>query len=626
MKSTISSKLSLAFGVLVFVVLIFAGFLVYFQFERELSLTINNSLETTSELIKKNVNASIKYNSDEVRKDLLIAEYLLGNNVTVSKDKTRLFNIHNIINEQEKLIEIPVMEVDGTPISGENLLVDEIAERTQGIVTMYQLVPEGFIAISTNKRNRDGKSALGEFIPAGSPIHTLVMRERTYYGRDYFAKNWHFVAYKKVFQDDEVIGAICVAQKQVELEKLRREIESVVVGNESVPYIIDAVAKTVLLPRPKNEIMDYSTLIDISFMRSGRIIYTHQIPNENCTEQWLAYFKFIPEMNWIIFVGSSMQDFYGGLYKMRDSMLLIIGGAILLAITLSVILGRQITKPLTVITSKIKEISEGDADLSKKLYIRSNDEVGLLAEYFNTFVGKLRDFQEVERHRLELLIRDIQMNALQAQINPHFLYNTLETIRFMIVMKNEKAVDMVKLLADLFRVSIGRGEAFVTFRHELEHVNLYLAIQKIRYSNRFSVEIDIPESILNLYTVKFIFQPIVENSVHHGFEELDSGGIISIAARLKGDMVRIEISDNGTGIPEEQLNRLQEQLQGRKKPGSVGLQNVYDRIHLHFGDKYGLELQDRKSGGVHVIIWVPVLMKKPQDDYINDTSLLIFNS
>jgi len=224
MKSTISSKLSLAFGVLVFVVLIFAGFLVYFQFERELSLTINNSLETTSELIKKNVNASIKYNSDEVRKDLLIAEYLLGNNVTVSKDKTRLFNIHNIINEQEKLIEIPVMEVDGTPISGENLLVDEIAERTQGIVTMYQLVPEGFIAISTNKRNRDGKSALGEFIPAGSPIHTLVMRERTYYGRDYFAKNWHFVAYKKVFQDDEVIGAICVAQKQVELEKLRREI------------------------------------------------------------------------------------------------------------------------------------------------------------------------------------------------------------------------------------------------------------------------------------------------------------------------------------------------------------------------------------------------------------------
>ncbi len=626
MKSTISSKLSLAFGVLFFVVLIFAGFLVYFQFERELSFTINNSLETTSELIKKNVNASIKYNSDEVRKDLLIAEYFLGNDVTLSEENTRYFNIRNIINEQERLIEIPVMEVDGVPISGDNLLIDEIAERTQGIVTMYQLLPEGFVAISTNKKYRNGKSALGEFIPAGSPIHTLVMRERTYYGRDYFAKNWHFVAYKKILQAGEVIGAICVAQKQVELDKLQREIESVVVGNESVPYIIDAVSKTVLLPRPVNEIMDYSTLIDISFKRNGKIIYTHQVPNEKRTEQWLAYFKFIPEMNWIIFVGSSMQDFYGGLYKMRDSMLLIIGGAILLSITLSVILGRQITMPLTIITSKIKEISEGEANLSKKLYIKSNDEVGLLAEYFNTFVGKLRDFQEIERHRLELFIRDIQMNALQAQINPHFLYNTLETIRFMIVMKNEKAVDMVKLLADLFRVSIGRGEAFVTFRRELEHVNLYLAIQKIRYSDRFSVEIDIPDYILNLYTVKFLFQPIVENSVHHGFEELDSGGVISIKANLEGDIVRIEISDNGTGMSREELYRLREQLEGKKKPGSVGLQNVYDRIHLHFGDKYGLELQEEKSGGIKVMIWVPILEKKPQDDYVNDTARLIFNS
>jgi two-component system sensor histidine kinase YesM len=281
------------------------------------------------------------------------------------------------------------------------------------------------------------------------------------------------------------------------------------------------------------------------------------------------------------------------------------------------LIGNRIALPIISITEKIKKISEGEADFSTHLDIRSNDEIGRLAEYFNTFVEKLSNLQELDHREVELMLKDTQMNALQAQINPHFLYNTLETIRFMISAHDVRAVEMVQILADLFRISIGKGEVYVDFSREICHLELYIALQKIRYGDLFVVEMDFPEDIRALFTLKFILQPIVENCITHAFEEIEGGGRIRIQARRNEESILIQILDNGSGIPEDKLHSIQEQFLGKQKKGSVGLQNVFDRIKLHFGEQFGLDIDSNPGFGTVINIRVPVLTEIPSKPIVS---------
>ena len=215
------------------------------------------------------------------------------------------------------------------------------------------------------------------------------------------------------------------------------------------------------------------------------------------------------------------------------------------------------------------------------------------------------------------------MNALQAQINPHFLYNTLETIRFMITMKDERAVDMVKQLARLFRISIGDGASYVTVRNELEHVKLYIDLQRYRYTDRFSVVYDIDEHLLDLYTLKFILQPIVENSILHAFADFSQGGLITISAYEMEGKLLVSVHDNGSGMDPLTLDRVHDGLRKAEGINSVGLRNVYDRIRLHFGNDYYLRVESNAEG-TEVLLMLPLLKLKPKSTYIGENSKPVF--
>lgn len=623
----LSSKLGLAYGLLFALVLAFSGIFVYTQVETVVNNTVNNSLDSTSDLIKRIVEVSIENKRGETVKDMIVAEHFIGEGIALDPERLVDISVYNPVNETRESLRIPEMTIGGRSILTDHWLVDQIHLSTGGTVAFFQMTDSGLVCVSSSDRNTPGLNGIGWLIHEDQSNYTLIMRNGTWFSRDYdyYGKQWFFTGFKLIESEDQVIGAIYVAQKQTQLDRLRQDILSIPVGQEGFPFIIDYVGKVVVHPDLEGKhLMHHEYMLDLVFQRNGRIQYQQRDDRTGRLTEHVAFFKYIEEMNWIVIVGSTKYDFFGSLYAVRLMMLIVFGTAILTSQILSLFLGRQITKPIVHITEKIREISEGEANLSRTLDIRTNDEVGRLSEYFNTFVKKLKNINDLERHGVEVMLRDTQMNALQAQINPHFLYNTLETIRFMISMKDQRAVEMVKLLAKLFRVSIGKGEKYVTVRSELEHVELYLGIQKIRYSDRFTIEIDIAEEILDLYTVKFLLQPLVENSIHHGFAEIEGGGLIRISAFRRNDRLVLELYDNGCGISARELQAIRQRLSRAEQCASVGLQNVYDRIQLHFGAQYSLNIDSRPGEWTRTTLNLPWLTLRPKTTYISENKRPVF--
>ncbi|MGD1833903.1 MAG: Cache 3/Cache 2 fusion domain-containing protein [Sphaerochaetaceae bacterium] len=594
----------------------------YYRIEKIITETVDANLDSSSDLIARIVEASIENKRGEVQKDLIVANHYIGEDYHLDRSRMKVIKGYNPIRESDVTLEVPSLTVSGFDVSSDHEIVDTIGEKTGGTASIFVHTERGFVCVSTNDREGKRFQGLGWLIPKNSSLYTLIMREKTWYGRDYdyIDKEWIFTGFRLLYEDGEVVGALHVAQDQVQMELLREQLLSIPVGNKGTPYIVDYLGRVVLHPEDEGkQLMNHEDIVELVFKRNGRIEYSQIDAKSMKPVKYLAYFKYISEMNWIVIVGSTMDDFYGSLYTIRIFFIVVFGVSLLVAQFVGLYLGRRITQPIGQITRKIRELSEGDVNLSSSLDVRSNDEIGRLAEYFNTFVKKLKNLNDLEHHGIDIMLREAQMNSLQAQINPHFLYNTLETIRFMIVMKDERAVEMVKLLAKLFRISIGDGESYVTLRKELEHARLYIDLQKYRYTERFSVEYDIDDSLLDLYTLKFILQPIVENSIVHAFSDIERGGVITISVRVSDNKLVISVRDNGSGMDRVTLDRVHSALEQSNCINSVGLKNVHDRISLHFGSDYHLSIQS-SDGGTEVVMVLPYLTLKPKSTYIGENN------
>ncbi|MBI9096697.1 MAG: Cache 3/Cache 2 fusion domain-containing protein [Sphaerochaeta sp.] len=587
---------------------------------------VDANLDTSSALITKIVETSIENKRGEIPKDVIVAQHYIGEDISLDRLTVKNLRIYNPVRETYFEMDVPSLFIAGQDVSTDHGVVDQISEKTAGVVSLYVLTDKGFVCVSSSDRNTEVFQGIGWLIPTNSPIYTLLMREGTWYGRDYdyIDKEWVFTGYQLLYERGEVIGATYVSQDQVQMDSLREQLLSIPVGKKGVPYIVDYIGRVVVHPEDEGkQLMDYADIVNLVFQRNGRIQYTQMDNETGRPTKHLAFFKYISEMNWIVIVGSTVHDLYGSLYAIRLIFIIIFGISLVVAQVLGIFLGRRIAKPITQITKKIWDLSEGEANLSSSLEVYSNDEVGRLAEYFNTFVKKLKNLNDLERHGIDIMLRDTQMNALQAQINPHFLYNTLETIRFMITQKDERAVEMVKLLAKLFRISIGEGESYVTLRKELEHAQLYINLQQYRYSDRFSVIYDIEEPLLDLYTLKFILQPIVENSIIHAFDHMGYDGVITISAHAMEGKILVSVQDNGQGMDRLTLDRVHSNLRESSKINSVGLRNVHDRILLNFGSEYYLKIESNDEG-TEVLMLLPYLTLKPKSTYISENSKPVF--
>ena len=274
---------------------------------------------------------------------------------------------------------------------------------------------------------------------------------------------------------------------------------------------------------------------------------------------------------------------------------------------LSMRISKSISKPIQKLCKVTEKVAKGD--FNTRAEIMAVDEISILTHSFNSMTKEIGELVDNIRNEQENL-RVTELKLLQAQIKPHFLYNTLDTIVWLAEDLDTKGVvSMVTSLSDFFRTALSEGKDFITVRDEIRHVRSYLEIQQVRYRDILDFEIDIPDELWECYVLKLILQPIVENALYHGIKNKRGKGKITIRAFVRNTYLQFTIEDTGIGMRIESLKELQEKI---KKPilekdevGAFGLRNVDLRIRMAYGEDYGLFVSSEWEVGTRVMIRLP---------------------
>jgi len=313
----------------------------------------------------------------------------------------------------------------------------------------------------------------------------------------------------------------------------------------------------------------------------------------------LVVYKYMKDWDWYV-VGTLPIS-----YLLRDNnvmllaILVIVIITIILASFISMIISRHLLRPFNDLIYRMSMVSKGDLttriNLSEHGYDFEQVSKGfnLMVEQINVLMKKIYDEQRQ--------LKEIEFKALQSQINPHFLYNTLESIHWQALLYGHHEIStMVKALAGFYRISLSRGEAIIPMKSESQHVENYLTIQEMRYKDNMESYIDIPEEFLEVMIPKMTLQPLVENSIYHGLRIKQSKGFIKITAIRDGDDLIVKVIDNGVGMVPDQLQSLNRTLEDNDSGVGYGVRNVHRRIKLFYGNPYGLFYESNEYGGVTV--------------------------
>lgn len=303
----------------------------------------------------------------------------------------------------------------------------------------------------------------------------------------------------------------------------------------------------------------------------------------------------------------SVDGYQNQLSTVKNFMIifLLVMGAITLGV--SAFISIRIFQPIGAIVSSIQQnrnVLMGEGEL-----FREKDELEYILRSIQKTANLKKDVDEELSQRVRLL-KKAQAVALQSQINPHFLNNTLDTINWMAIGllggKNEIS-EMTGALSKMLRMSLENTDTIIPMSQEIEHCMYYLEIQNKRYEDKFKAVWQIPEEIYRYKTIRVILQPIVENAIYHGIKHLTNQGMITISGRIEGEIVEITVRDNGLGMSREELERLREQMKSQviKESRHIGINNVNQRIKLYFGDEYGVFIESEEGVGTEVTIRFP---------------------
>jgi two-component system sensor histidine kinase YesM len=297
-----------------------------------------------------------------------------------------------------------------------------------------------------------------------------------------------------------------------------------------------------------------------------------------------------------------------------------------LALIISFVSARLFSRRINRLVQKMRLMDVGEFTITTD--VKGNDEISYLEQSFNSMITRLdKHIQTAYVYQLES--KTAELKALQAQINPHFLFNTLESIRFnALEHQDADTAKMIHLLGNLFRWNIQSGDLFVELRQEINYAGTFIELQKLRYEDAFDFTTDVPQKLLSLGVPKFILQPLVENAIKHGQKGVTSGGIISISARIsereekddQGGTLEITVEDNGHGMDEETVRRITERLDQPEAETddhySIGLSNVHRRIRILFGEPYGLTIGSEPGVRTTVRILMPARRKEELEAYV----------
>ncbi len=321
----------------------------------------------------------------------------------------------------------------------------------------------------------------------------------------------------------------------------------------------------------------------------------------------------VPDSNWrvvgVSYIDETVNESFWQMVRIALATSAMILAAALLA---GWIISRLLSRPLQQLETAMEQF-EQDADGFTYEPVAGTREVQELSDSFGHMVGRIQKLMTTVREE-EIDLRKTELKALQAQINPHFLYNTLDSIAWMCERgKNADAVKMVHALARLFRISISRGHELIPIEKELQHAESYLLIQKFRYKNQFTYHFTVDESCLHCLCNKITLQPIIENSITHGLDLLVDPGHIEIEVCADGEDILFKVSDDGIGMSQEQVAELLKNEPSDRT--GIGIKNVNDRLRIYFGPQYGMSIDSVPDEGTTVTIRMPRVPEDREGDY-----------
>jgi two-component system sensor histidine kinase YesM len=309
---------------------------------------------------------------------------------------------------------------------------------------------------------------------------------------------------------------------------------------------------------------------------------------------------------WKIITVVSSQTLLGKIHDTVNYSVFICLIIVVVTIVFVYFFSNTLTKRLKLLVMNMSKVSEGKFEVF--VDCEGKDEISELARDFKIMVEKVNTLIN-EVYILDIKKKEAEFNALQSQINPHFLFNTMESIRMNLWNRQDyETSEVIQQFAMLLRKSIERTEDIITIKREIELVGTYLEIQKYRYREKLEYEIDIPEEILANVIPKFSLQPLVENAIYHGISLKKGKGFLRIGARKTEEGIEVLIEDDGIGIEEDKLQRIREQLADSnymQEKGRIGVANVHQRIRLYFGNHYGLTISSSKGEGTEITILLP---------------------
>ena len=372
-------------------------------------------------------------------------------------------------------------------------------------------------------------------------------------------------------------------------------INDVGIGQRGYCFLLDSDGNIVYHPQQQ---LIYSNL------KSENIELIASLPDGTHVEENVIYsIETLNGSHWRVVGVSFVQELITDSLWELGRIIIFVGLLILIVMAvISFILSKVVSRPIRTFAEEMEQFEQNTADFTYEP-VGGVREVRILSESFGHMVKKLQDLMGTIKDEQQNL-RKTELRALQAQINPHFLYNTLDSISWMTERgKKDEVVEMVNALATLFRISISKGHELIPIRNEIQHAESYLQIQSYRYKNQFSYEFNVEEDCLDYLCNKITLQPIIENAIYHGINGLVDGGRITITVKSQDDNIVMTVEDNGNGMTDEQIETIMNK--DRSDKTGIGIKNVNDRLKIYFGNEYGITIHSELDEGTKVIILMP---------------------
>ncbi|NLW59049.1 MAG: sensor histidine kinase [Firmicutes bacterium] len=398
---------------------------------------------------------------------------------------------------------------------------------------------------------------------------------------------------------DNFLGIMLI---DVELDLLARICRDIRLGKTGYVTLVDQNGQIIFHPQPELIGKSVGLLLGNPVgesWRSGYYTYGNRV----------IMGKTLPMTQWSIIGISDRTELIAEMTTVARISFALIAGSIIAVILVALLLSGVLTKPLKELQSSMQAAAE---NLNTVVPVRTYDEIGQLGQAFNQMLSQIRQLmrQSVQEQKK---LRQIEMRALQEQIKPHFIYNTLEVIIGLLeTNQNEDVIKMVEALGAFFRISLSQGRELIRIKEEVDHVRNYLYIQKLRHGEKYDYRFEVEDGITHYKTLKLLLQPLVENAIYHGVRSTESNdGLIVIKGYRAEETICFEVVDNGRGMPAEMVETINRSLRGEcaeeQERYGFGLRNVHERIVLAFGQEYGLWLTSTLNQGTKAVLRLPLI-------------------